>query len=309
MGVTRDAAAMSSAASLHRGAPGWPVAFRGSAAIRSGLVTPGQLRGPSYLRLFPDTYVRRGEKPPDLALRSLAAHLYSGRRGILAGYSAAAWLRAPCHPPDAPAELSVLRGDLHPRPGLIVHRDRMRPDEYQVRDGVPVTTPLRTAYDLGRRLELVEAVVAVDALANRGRFDPGAVLDLAARYPRARHRTRLPPVVALADRRSGSPMESRLRLVLVRRGLPAPEVQFPVLDDYRRRAVWLDLAYPAQRIGIEYEGEEHARLERVLRDVGRYTALVDAGWRIYRFTKYEVYGDADEIAAKIGRALARASEG
>ena len=64
------------------------------------------------------------------------------------------------------------------------------------------------------------------------------------------------------------------------------------------------MAYPQQRIGIEYEGEEHARAERVLRDVSRYTRLVDDGWRIYRFTKYEVYGDPDEIAAKIGRALA-----
>jgi len=41
--------------------------------------------------------------------------------------------------------------------------------------------------------------------------------------------------------------------------------------------VWLDLAYPAQRIGIEYEGADHTRPERVLLDAGRYTRLVDAG--------------------------------
>jgi len=97
--------------------------------------------------------------------------------------------------------------------------------------------------------------------------------------------------------------------VLVLRGLPVPEVQFPVLDDQRKRAVWLDLAYPERRIGIEYEGEEHTRPERVLRDVGRYTGLVDRGWRIYRFTKYEVYGDPDDIAVKIARALAAAPSG
>ena len=86
-------------------------------------------------------------------------------------------------------------------------------------------------------------------------------------------------------------------------GLPTPEVQFPVLDDVRRRAVWLDLAYPAQRIGIEYEGADHTRPERVLLDAGRYTRLVDAGWRIYRFTKYQVYAEPDEIVATIYRAL------
>jgi hypothetical protein len=44
------------------------VAFHGSAAVASGLVTPKVLRGPRYLRLFPDTYVRRGTDPPDLWL-------------------------------------------------------------------------------------------------------------------------------------------------------------------------------------------------------------------------------------------------
>jgi very-short-patch-repair endonuclease len=42
----------------------------------------------------------------------------------------------------------------------------------------------------------------------------------------------------------------------------------------------------------------------VLLDAGRYTRLVDAGWRIYRFTKYQVYAEPDEIVATIGRALA-----
>jgi hypothetical protein len=84
-------------------------------------------------------------------------------------------------------------------------------------------------------------------------------------------------------------MESRLRLVLVLHGLPVPEVQFPVPDDRRRRAVWLDLAYPGQRIGIEHEGEEHTRPERVLRDVGRYTrgvsvvrAVIELRWVLAR---------------------------
>jgi hypothetical protein len=145
------------------------------------------------------------------------------------------------------------------------------------------------AYDLGRRLGLVEAVVGIDALANAGRFDPAEVLVIADRHAGARGCRDLRRAVTLADRRAGSPMETRLRLVLVLRGLPRPEVQFPVLDDRRRRAVWLDLAYPEHRIGIEYEGGDHGRPDRVLRDVGRYTRLVDDRWRMYRFTKYEVY--------------------
>jgi very-short-patch-repair endonuclease len=61
----------------------------------------------------------------------------------------------------------------------------------------------------------------------------------------------------------------------------------------------------AHRIGMEYEGADHGSRERVMRDVGRYTALVDQGWRMYRFVKNQVYGEPDEIAAKIRRALSR----
>ena len=259
---------------------------------------------------FPDTYVRREPEPPGLGLRSYAAHLYSGRRGILAGYSAADRLGAPCHQKGASAELTVGRVDLRSRDGLIVRRNRLRDDEYQVVEGVPVTTALRTAYDLARWADgLVEAVVAVDAMANQGGFDAADVLEFSRPVSRGPG-----PGTAAEGGRAGRPPGRftdgvPAAAVLVLRGLPTPEVQFPVLDDRRRRAVWLDLAYPEQRIGIEYEGEEHSRLERVLRDVGRYTGLVDQGWRIYRFTKYDVYGDPDEIAAKIRRALAERMSG
>lgn len=55
-----------------------------------------------------------------------------------------------------------------------------------------MTTPLRTAYGLARRLPLRAAVAALDALARHDGFEPQAVLQLANRYPRARGRRRLP---------------------------------------------------------------------------------------------------------------------
>jgi very-short-patch-repair endonuclease len=61
-------------------------------------------------------------------------------------------------------------------------------------------------------------------------------------------------------------------------------------------------------IGVEYEGELHATPERVLRDVGRYTRLVDRGWRIYRYTKYEVNQEPDRIVAELRRARQRGAE-
>ena len=283
--------------------PGWPVAFRGSLAVAAGLVTPGQLRGPRFLRLFPDTYVRAGNEPPDLQLRSFAAHAYVQGRGVLSGFSAAELLDASCGPRDAPAEVTVPGGRQRSHPGLVVRRDRLAPGETVVVDGVRCTFPPRTAWDLARRGDLVERVVGVDALARRHGFSPDLLLNFLVHYPGARGDDRLPEVLALADRCSGSPMETRLRLVLVLAGLPRPRSQWVVQDGRARRAVWLDLAYPSHRIGIEYDGEEHTTPARVRRDIARTTDLVDRGWRIYRYTADDVLGTPARIVAQIRRAL------
>ena len=72
-----------------------------------------------------------------------------------------------------------------------------------------------------------------------------------------------------------------------------------------RTAVWLDLAWPEHRIGIEFEGAGHTDPVEVLRDAGRYTRLVDRGWRIYRYTKHDVYGAPQRIVTELTRALER----
>ena len=285
--------------------PGWPVAFRGSAAIAAGLVTKDMLRGPRFLRLFPDTYVAVGDRPPDLKLRSHAAYRYVEGRGVLSGYSAAEMLGASCGPRNAPAEVTVPRGKQRDHPGLLVHRDGLAPGEMRAVGTLRTTSPIRTAYDLGRRGDLVERVVAVDALARKHGFAPDLLLNFLVHFPRARGNDAIPDVLTYADRRSGSPMETRLRLLLLFAGLPRPAVQWVVQDEQARRAVWLDLAYPEHKIGIEYDGEEHTTPERVLRDIGRGTDLVDKGWRLYRYTKYEVLGEQEKIVAQITRALDR----
>ncbi|MHA6784972.1 DUF559 domain-containing protein [Pseudonocardia saturnea] len=283
--------------------PGWPTAFRGSLAVAAGLVTWDRLRGPKYLRLFPDVYVPVGAEPPDLALRSRAAYRLVEGRGVLSGWSAAEVLGASCGPWDAPAEVTVPGRDQRAHPGLSVRRDRLHPGEITRVDDIRTTTPLRTAFDLGRLDDLVDAVVGVDALAHKYCFNPDLLLHFAARYRRARGVLRLPEVLTHADRLAMSPMETRLRMLIVLAGLPRPVAQHAVQDPVARTAVWLDLAYPHRRIGIEYEGEQHARPEDVLRDVGRYTGLVDAGWRIYRYTKYEIRDEPDRVVSQIRRAL------
>jgi hypothetical protein len=284
--------------------PGWPVAFRGSLAVATGLTTRARLRGPRFRRLFPDVYCPVGDEPPDLHVRSLGAYRLVEGRGVLSGYSAAVLLDADCAPhPDVPAEVTVAGGGQRVRPGLVVRRDRIAPGETTWVGDVRCTSPMRTAYDLGRQNDLVEAVVAVDRLANQHRFAPDLLLNFTTHYRGGPGTARLCRALAHANPYAGSPMETRLRMIIVQAGLPRPEVQWVVQDVEARTAVWLDLAWPARRVGVEFEGGGHTAPVEVLRDAGRYTRLVARGWRIFRYTKYEVYFDPGRIVAELTRAL------
>ncbi|HYH30720.1 MAG TPA: DUF559 domain-containing protein [Pseudonocardia sp.] len=264
--------------------------FRGSHAVAAGLLTRGVLRGPRFRRLFPDVYV-----PADvvvgLELLSRAAYLLVAGRGALGGHSAEL-LGASCGPLGAPAEV-VAPHRLRPHPLLRARQDEMPPDELRELDDLVVTTPVRTAFDLGRRAPFVEAVVAVDRLANVHKFDPAEVLALARRHLGARGSAQLPRVVGHADGRSGSPMETRIRLALQFGGLPLPALQHPV-GPYQ-----LDLAYPAVRIAVEHNGRDHLDPDRALHDLEREAYLTGAGWVVLRFGAYLVIRRPDLVAARV----------
>jgi very-short-patch-repair endonuclease len=275
--------------------------FRGSVAA-AGLVTPWVLRGPRYTRLLPDIYAPSA-LPVDLELRSRAAYLWADGTGTLTGYSAATLLGAGCAPIDAPAALAVPHAHSRRQAGLRVSRAVLAPDECREEQEVRLTGPLRTAYDLARWLEEIEAVVAVDALCRVSGMKPVEVLEFARRYPGSRGCARLPQVIRLADPRAESAMETRLRLVLVLAGLPLPVAQYPVFGRSGNVVACVDLAYPAHRIAIEYDGADHFTVQRSVLDGTRGTRLADLGWRVYRYFAHDVYRNPARIVAEIARAL------
>jgi hypothetical protein len=277
--------------------------FRGSDAVRFGWLTKGELRGPRYRRLFPNVYVSKSP-PLDLKTRSRAAQVLLGDGAVLAGYSAAVWLGAACAPHGADAEVTTSGRSARPHPGLRMHRDRLAIDETISASGVLTTTPERTAYDLARWLPLTEAVCAIDALAHTAGFDPKALLSVADRYPRAHGTRRLGAAVALADPRAESVRESLCRLVLVVRGLPAPELQYSVYAGGSFVAR-LDMAYPDARVGIEYDGVGHRSPSTFTDDLRKGNALVDLGWIILRFTSDDLVRRPDAVAAQVAAMLAK----
>jgi very-short-patch-repair endonuclease len=96
-------------------------------------------------------------------------------------------------------------------------------------------------------------------------------------------------------------METRIRLAIVCAGLPPPVSQHPVVLSGRKFA--LDLAYPSIRLAIEYNGADHLRADRALRDLEREQLLVAAGWRIIRFGAVTTLHHPRTVAARVRHEL------
>lgn len=191
---------------------------------------------------------------------------------------------------------------LSARAGLRVHRAQLGRTEVTRRGGLPVTSAIRTCLDLARELPVREAVAAVDMALHQRLV---RVEDLQARLePFARRRgvRRARQVGELAEPRSESPMESRLRVILIDGGLPRPEAQVTLRDGPRflGRA---DLYYPQARLCIEYDGSTHR--ESLAEDDVRQNRLVSAGYRLLRYTAADVYGQPERILSEV-RGLLRA---
>jgi very-short-patch-repair endonuclease len=134
---------------------------------------------------------------------------------------------------------------------------------------------------------LIEAVVSLDALTRACGVNRDELLRYATAHPRWRGVRLVPEVVRLVDLGAESPMESRLRLILVLGGLPAPTSQYEIRDRIGNFVARVDLAYPSLRIAIEYDGEHHR--ERWAQDIVRQNQIIGLGWTILRYTSRDVY--------------------
>ncbi|WP_431880452.1 DUF559 domain-containing protein [Micromonospora chalcea] len=285
--------------------------FRGSRAVSEGLLTWTMLRGQAWIRLLPDVYVHRdGYRADDHRMwcEAVALRLLPG--AVLAGRSAAWLFGAYVLPRDAPVTVLLpTAARLRPHPRLRLVRSPLPERDRTLVGGLPVTTPLRTAFDLGRQGSLAEALVAVEALLRRRAVKLPALRAYAAARPGWPGAPLLREVLALAEPLSESPMETRLRLLLLDAGLGPLTAQHEVRAGGRFVAR-VDLAWPALRLAVEYDGDHHRERAHFRRDVARLNALRAAGWLVLRFTADDVLRRPDATVALVRQALAerRATE-
>jgi hypothetical protein len=184
-----------------------------------------------------------------------------------------------------PAEL--IHDNRKPPAKLIVHSDTLAAVETLDMGGMTVTTPARTAFDLGRHApSRLRAVQRLDALANATDVKVVDIETVMAAHPGARRMPRLRKVLPLMDGGAESPQETLTRLVLIDAGLPRPRTQIEVYDGYRIFVARIDMGYEDALVGVEYDGPQHWTDPAVRqRDIDRQVELENLGWKIIRASR------------------------
>jgi hypothetical protein len=162
--------------------------------------------------------------------------------------------------------------------------------------GLRVTTPIRTAWDLGRLQKRDRALAGLDAMLRLGQFSKDELVAGVERFRGMRWVTQLRTLAPLSDARAESPGESALRLRWLDCPLPPPTPQVEVWQDGRLIAR-LDLANEDLMLAVEYDGREwHTTDQQRDRDRIRREVLHDEhGWTIRAVTAVNVYGPRQDI--------------
>jgi very-short-patch-repair endonuclease len=123
----------------------------------------------------------------------------------------------------------------------------------------------------------------------------------ACAHPRYPGIARLRRTIELAEPATESVMETRLRLLLVFARLPRPQAQVSLYDEVGDFLARPDFYYPLHRLAVEYDGAYHR--ENLTGDNRRQNRLVDAGYRLLRFTAADVLSAPDLVVDLVRRAL------
>ncbi|WP_313674866.1 hypothetical protein [Mycolicibacterium sp.] len=284
------------------GLGGVPIAlpFLAGEALDQGLLTFRELRR-FHAAVYPGVWVARGVELSAVD-RARAAWLWSGRTAVIAGLSASAVHGANWVEPETAVEL--VHGNRRPPRSIIVRGDRLLDVEVQFVGDLPVTTPARTAFDLGRRSDLRSAVPRIDALMHATSLTPDEVAELAARHPGVRGLRNLRVALTHVDAGAESPYESLTRLLLVRNGFPRPQTQVRVYDAAGLVVARLDLGWPQWRVGVDFDGAQHwTDPAQRTRDIERYARLAELGWSDIRLTSGMLHNNPQRFLDRVGAAL------
>jgi len=268
-------------------------------------LTAHQLQGKTWRRLGSGLHVLASlPEDPAAVLAAIARRLppaaaFSGKT--------AAWLHGLDVPPCSPIEVTISpdcgKSSLS---GVTVRRAALPRSELVVRRGVKATSVPRALNDLAIHLSLVEAVIVADMALHLPLLTLAGLQTWISDHAGCRGVGRLRRVAELAEPAAESPMESRLRLLLVLGGLPRPQAQVRLYNEDGQFLGRPDLYYPQRRLAIEFDGGTHR--DSLVADNRRQNLILSAGIGLLRFCGADVLGAPHSVLWQVRSALATAAK-
>ncbi|WP_246086714.1 hypothetical protein [Nocardioides humi] len=175
-------------------------------------------------------------------------------------------------------------------------------------NGLRVTSPLRTTWDLGRSRFVERSLAAMDQMLRLGLFSAGELIDGVPRFKGMRWVRTLRVMAGYADGRAESPPESILRLRWIQANLPTPVPQLEVHNADGMFLARLDLGNEELWFAAEYDGDEWHSTPDQLRHDRERRALVEAEtpYLIKALRKENLFGPKADAEAVLRRGIVEA---
>jgi len=273
------------------------------AEARAAGISLHRLLGPRFQKICWDTYLSR-----DVAvtpqIRSRAA-LKLAPPGTHISHETAAQLWGATVPGGPTTHITTPSGDGRlVRKGVKSHYYETYRAPTTTLKGLPISTPEQTFLDLASSgLSLVDLVVVLDGLL-KARHTTLDALAAAADGWHGRGRRVAQRAAGLARNGVDSPMETRVRLLIVLAGLPEPQVNLIVRDQYGEWKRRYDLVYEGLRLIVEYDGRQHAMDDdQWLTDIFRREELDRLHWRLVVVTAEGIYANPLQTLVRVREAL------
>lgn len=273
--------------------------FLRAEGLASG-ITEKALRGPGYRRLFRSVLV--SSATPATPLQRVRGALTLQHEEAWASHVSAARVKGAPVPTIADEHVSVahqklrrhhkgIRCHVGDATGVVVER------------GIRVSDDVSMFIELGGQLGLVDLVVVGDWLVRRRGLSPQQLVQACER---SRHRDARRALTAAryVRRDVDSPMETRLRMLLVLAGLPEPQVNLTIRDELGEVVRRYDLSYPVVRVAVEYDGRLHVEVVQNWEDdLERRADIDEDGWRLVVVVGSGIYKDPLRTLRRVHRVL------
>lgn len=264
-------------------------------------ITPARLRGPGFRKVLSGVYV--DASAPRRPYERVEAALLIHPEPAYASHTSAARVYGLPVPKELTEEHVTVfrRQDRRSRRGVRSHLAPARGSTTHL-SGIRLSTPAQLFTEMATLLNLVDLVVLGDDMVRRKLVTPEDLVRAAGEYA-GNHARKARRAAGLVLDEVDSPMETRLRMLIVLAGLPEPKVNHKIYEN-RRLLYRFDLSYPELQLAVEYDGRQHRDDDDQWDDdIDRDDWLDHHDWMIVKVFSRGVYREPAKTIDRVRRSI------